>query len=125
MAAFIANRIRLVGMIRSPLRSTVPDRSNGYEAVAEEFARARTPTIGPRVVREWAQGLPPGASILNIGCGHGIPISNHLNKSGDWHDSARRDLGRVFWLFPGSALPARAAEEIPEVVKKVHPQFLG
>ena len=60
----------------------MPDRSNGYEAVAEEFARARTPTIGPRVVREWAQGLPPGASILDIGCGHGIPISQALLQDG-------------------------------------------
>ncbi|HEV2425194.1 MAG TPA: class I SAM-dependent methyltransferase [Terriglobia bacterium] len=64
------------------LMSTVPDRSNGYEAIAEDFTRARTPTIGPRVVRKWAKGLPRGAAILDIGCGFGIPISQALLEDG-------------------------------------------
>ena len=54
------------------------DPSNGYEAIAETFAPARTPTIGPRVVREWARRLPPGAPVLDLGCGSGIPISQTL-----------------------------------------------
>lgn len=67
---------------RLSLISNVPDRSNGYEAIAEEFTRARTPTIGPTIVREWARGLPPDAFILDIGCGHGIPISQALLQDG-------------------------------------------
>ena len=60
----------------------MPDRSNGYEAIAEDFVRARTPTIGPKIVREWAKGLPPGTSILDLGCGYGIPISEALLQDG-------------------------------------------
>jgi 2-polyprenyl-3-methyl-5-hydroxy-6-metoxy-1,4-benzoquinol methylase len=60
----------------------VPDKSNGYEAVAEHFIRARTPTIGPPIVRQWAKGLQPRASILDIGCGHGVPISEALLAEG-------------------------------------------
>jgi len=59
-----------------------PDSSNGYEAIADTFVRARTPTAGPRVVREWAERLSPGASILDLGCGFGIPISQTLIDTG-------------------------------------------
>lgn len=59
-----------------------PDRSNGYEAIAGDFARARTPTIGPRVVREWAKTLPRGTAVLDLGCGHGVPISQALLEDG-------------------------------------------
>jgi 2-polyprenyl-3-methyl-5-hydroxy-6-metoxy-1,4-benzoquinol methylase len=82
MAAFIGDRIRPGGHDTLSLRSIVPDRSNGYEAIAEEFTRARTRVIGPRIVREWAKRLPPSASILDIGCGHGIPISQALLEDG-------------------------------------------
>ncbi len=60
----------------------MPDRSNGYEAMARDFTRRRTPTIGPRVVRAWAKRLSPGASILDLGCGYGIPISQALLHDG-------------------------------------------
>jgi 2-polyprenyl-3-methyl-5-hydroxy-6-metoxy-1,4-benzoquinol methylase len=63
-------------------KTSVPDRSNGYEAIAEDFIRARRPTIGPRIVRRWARGLGPTASILDIGCGHGVPISQALLQEG-------------------------------------------
>jgi 2-polyprenyl-3-methyl-5-hydroxy-6-metoxy-1,4-benzoquinol methylase len=55
-----------------------PDGSNGYERIAEHFIRARNSSIGPAVVRKWAKGLPSGASILDVGCGSGIPISQTL-----------------------------------------------
>lgn len=59
-----------------------PDQSNGYEAIADDFTRARTPTIGPRVVREWAKRLPRGTAILDLGCGYGVPISQALIEDG-------------------------------------------
>ena len=37
---------------------------------------------GVGVVREWADALPPGASILDLGCGHGVPISQDLMERG-------------------------------------------
>ena len=58
------------------------DKANGYEARAANFIASRTPSIGPAIVREWARALPPGASILDIGCGHGIPISQALIRDG-------------------------------------------
>jgi 2-polyprenyl-3-methyl-5-hydroxy-6-metoxy-1,4-benzoquinol methylase len=58
------------------------DESNGYEAIAEEFTRARTMSIGPKVVRQWAKSLQPGASILDLGCGFGVPISEPLIQDG-------------------------------------------
>jgi 2-polyprenyl-3-methyl-5-hydroxy-6-metoxy-1,4-benzoquinol methylase len=60
----------------------VQDKSNGYEAIAEHFSRARTVSIGPRVVRAWAKALPAGASVLDVGCGYGIPISQTLLQDG-------------------------------------------
>jgi hypothetical protein len=60
----------------------VLDKSNGYEAIAEAFTRARRPSIGPATVRKWTKRLQPGASILDIGCGYGVPISEALLQEG-------------------------------------------
>jgi len=65
------------------MANAVPlDRSNGYEQVAESFMRARNPRIGVATVREWSRTLPPAASILDLGCGHGVPISQALIGDG-------------------------------------------
>lgn len=48
------------------------DPSNGYEGVAEQFIHARS-DIGSGIVRDWAAQLPNGASVLDLGCGHGEP----------------------------------------------------
>ncbi len=58
------------------------DKSNGYEPNAEAFIRARSSEIGVAVVREWSRSLPSGASVLDLGCGHGIPVSQVLVESG-------------------------------------------
>src|SRR3954462_4923429 len=58
------------------------DKSNGYEDIAEAFTRVRTVSIGPNVVRKWAKGLRPGASVLDLGCGNGVPISEVLIQEG-------------------------------------------
>jgi SAM-dependent methyltransferase len=57
------------------------DRSSGYEAVSAEFLARRGRTnawsnaIGVKEVRKWAQSLPRGSSILDLGCGPGFPIT--------------------------------------------------
>jgi len=83
----------------------VEDKSNGYEEAAEEFMRRRNSLIGAAVVRAWSKTLPRGASstgtnstttggsacptaggkacsILDLGCGHGVPISQLLINDG-------------------------------------------
>jgi 2-polyprenyl-3-methyl-5-hydroxy-6-metoxy-1,4-benzoquinol methylase len=64
--------------------TTVPaDRSNGYEAVAREFMSRRTgSSVGVATVREWAKALPPGTAVLDLGCGHGVPVSQALVDEG-------------------------------------------
>jgi hypothetical protein len=56
----------------------VRDKSNGYGAIAEAFTQARRPFIGPKTVLEWASRLQPGAAIIDVGCGNGVPISEAI-----------------------------------------------
>lgn len=58
------------------------DPSKGYEAVATEFMRLRNPSIGVVTVRTWARSLSRGASILDLGCGDGVPIGAALMSAG-------------------------------------------
>jgi 2-polyprenyl-3-methyl-5-hydroxy-6-metoxy-1,4-benzoquinol methylase len=61
----------------------VPDSSRGYEPWAAEFISGRThSTVGASTVREWAGALPHGASVLDLGCGHGVPVSEVLIADG-------------------------------------------
>lgn len=59
------------------------DRSNGYEAVAAKLIAGRDRSIiGVATVRNWARSLPAGASVLDLGCGHGAPIAATLMNDG-------------------------------------------
>jgi 2-polyprenyl-3-methyl-5-hydroxy-6-metoxy-1,4-benzoquinol methylase len=62
------------------------DRSNGYEGVAAEFlsGRGRPPStaIGARFVHDWARALSRGATVLDVGCGSGRPITEQLVGAG-------------------------------------------
>jgi SAM-dependent methyltransferase len=64
------------------------DRSNGYEGVSEEFlsgrgnGRTRSNAIGVKEVRKWAQTLPRGCSVIDLGCGPGFPITVVLVEEG-------------------------------------------
>jgi 2-polyprenyl-3-methyl-5-hydroxy-6-metoxy-1,4-benzoquinol methylase len=60
----------------------VDDASGGWNAVARDFIAHRSPVIGVSVVRNWAATIPSGGSILDLGCGHGFPISSALVESG-------------------------------------------
>jgi SAM-dependent methyltransferase len=63
--------------------TSVPqDKSNGYEEYAEAFMSARNPCIGPAITREWSLTLPRACPILDLGCGHGVPISAALIGEG-------------------------------------------
>ncbi len=67
----------------SNVPSSIDDPSNGYEAVSSEFMAVRSrSTIGVATVRMWARSLPPGAPILDLGCGHGEPMATALMNDG-------------------------------------------
>ncbi len=64
------------------------DRSNGYEAISKEFlayrgnSATRANAIGVKEVRKWARTLPPGCSVIDLGCGPGLPITVVLVEEG-------------------------------------------
>ncbi len=59
------------------------DRSNGWEAVAAEFVAARPRlAIGGASAKRWAASLPPGSSVLDLGCGSGEPIARAFADAG-------------------------------------------
>ena len=92
------------------------DRSNGYEAIAEAFTRARTPSIGPRIVRKWAKRLQPGASVLDIGCGYGVPISEALLQEGFavyGVDASETLVAKFRKRFPEATVEWSSVEESP------------
>lgn len=57
------------------------DPSNGWEATAHRFMTERS-RIGATTVAAWSQSLPARASVLDLGCGHGVPITEVLIESG-------------------------------------------
>jgi SAM-dependent methyltransferase len=57
------------------------DASAGWDAVADRFAALRS-DIGTEVVRLWSRSLPAGGSVLDVGCGTGLPIAKWLAQQG-------------------------------------------
>lgn len=89
------------------------DKSNGYEAIAEHFVGARTPSIGPSTVRDWSKRLDRGASVLELGCGFGV-ISTVLVEEGfalSLVDASPTLLGKFRERFPDVPAECGAAEE--------------
>ncbi|HSR67120.1 MAG TPA: class I SAM-dependent methyltransferase [Acidobacteriota bacterium] len=59
------------------------DTANGYESFASDYmARRDQSRIGVATVRKWAGSLEPGTAILDLGCGHGVPVSRALLDDG-------------------------------------------
>ncbi|HET9216923.1 MAG TPA: class I SAM-dependent methyltransferase [Terriglobia bacterium] len=64
------------------------DDSNGYEGIASIYVarRGTRPRVGDAIgaatVRAWAQGFPPGATVLDLGCGPGEPSTRILRDAG-------------------------------------------
>lgn len=57
------------------------DPSRGWEAVASKFMEVRS-DVGSDVVEHWTGHLRPIASVVDIGCGSGIPVSDVLASRG-------------------------------------------
>lgn len=93
------------------------DKSNGYEANAATFVRCRSKGIdgvGAASVRQWARSLPLNATVLDVGCGAGDPISKALVEEGltVYAMDASPSMVKVFQQnFPNTPVACEAAED--------------
>ncbi|MFV8226454.1 class I SAM-dependent methyltransferase [Christiangramia aquimixticola] len=61
------------------------DKSNGYERIAKRFIEIRGQDeagVGTLSVRNWVRSLPEKSTILDLGCGTGLPITKVLIDEG-------------------------------------------
>ena len=59
------------------------DAAAAYEANASAFIRGRDRSpIGARVVQQWARTLGKGATVIEMACGGGYPITTVLDSAG-------------------------------------------
>jgi len=57
--------------------------AQAWNAAAVDLMRSREESrIGAGVVRQWARSLPAEAAVLELGCGHGIPVTEELVRRG-------------------------------------------
>lgn len=60
---------------------TVHDPIAGCEVVATKFAAARS-GVGSEIVERWLEHLQPAGTIVDVGCGTGVPVSRVLVAAG-------------------------------------------
>jgi 2-polyprenyl-3-methyl-5-hydroxy-6-metoxy-1,4-benzoquinol methylase len=90
----------------------VQDLSNGYEALAAEFiARRAKSAVGAATVRDWCGTLPPGAIVLDVACGCGVPISQTLLECGC----------QVYGVDASATMTAAFAVRFPQAVVACEP----
>ena len=59
------------------------DSAEAYEVHAREFLRTRDNSpIGTHVVAQWSRNFPTGATVIELACGGGYPITRILNHAG-------------------------------------------
>lgn len=80
------------------------DLSRGYDALAQEYMLRRSREIGVANVRQWARAIRPGGAVLDLGCGHGYPLSQAL----------RQDGLRVYGVDASPAMVAAYRERFPQ-----------
>lgn len=88
------------------------DPSHGWDAVAEAFIGARS-DVGADVVRRWAGLLPPGGTVVDIGCGFGEPVTRTLIEAGlavSGVDASPTLVAEYRRRFPGCPVACEAAE---------------
>jgi SAM-dependent methyltransferase len=67
----------------TPSGQSTMDSAKAYEDHAHEFLRGRdTSPIGACVVDQWARTLRRGATVIELACGGGYPITRVLNAAG-------------------------------------------
>ncbi|TLV00373.1 class I SAM-dependent methyltransferase [Dyadobacter luticola] len=95
------------------------DKSNGYEENALIFSKSRSQDangIGVSSIRRWAKTLPPNATVLDIGCGTGVPVSKVLVEEGltVFGLDASPSMVQIFRQnFPDNPVACEAVEDSP------------
>lgn len=91
------------------------DAAQAYEAHADAFLRGRDASlIGSKVVESWCRTLPHGASVLELGCGGGHPISRVLHEAGLalWAIDSSPTLLKAFESrFPGTPVQCAKVQD--------------
>ena len=93
------------------------DKSNGYEQVASVFIAGRgsnSAGVGASVVADWSHQLSRRATILDLGCGNGVPISQALIDCGFnlyAVDASRSMVAAFRTRFPTVPVQCAAVEE--------------
>lgn len=89
------------------------DLSEGWDAIAEQFIAARS-GIGTERVRSWARDcLPPGSTIVDVGCGSGAPVAEGLVLDGYTVygiDASRKMIAAFHQRFPHMPTAWEAAQ---------------
>lgn len=103
------------GSVPQVIQRGTDDGANGYELAAPEFMARRTQSpVGVEEVRRWTKALPRGAAVLDVGCGHGVPISRVLIEEGCsiWGIDASPTLVSAFQArFPGVEVECARCED--------------
>ncbi len=93
------------------------DKSNGYESIAPIFIKGRGQAvngIGTSSLRNWVKILPANATVLELGCGTGIPVSKILIEAGMtvYAIDASPTMVKTFKQnFPDAPVVCEAAED--------------
>ncbi len=79
----------------------------GYDRVAERYLATKDPEdpLTLSALEEVARDLPPGAAVLDLGCGAGVPATRWLAERGfdvSGVDLSERQLGLARGLVPGA-----------------------
>src|SRR5215471_2194569 len=92
------------------------DKSHGYEQIAAIFIKGRGQAvngIGTSSVRKWVCTLPLNSTVLDLGCGTGIPVSKLLIDGGMtvYGIDAPPTMVKAFQQnFPGTPVACDAVE---------------
>ena len=93
--------------------TALQDISSGWDAVAQDFMKYRSDS-GSTIVKEWCSRLAENPSILDIGCGHGLPLTPILlgaNASIFAIDSSQNMVSAYRENFPEHPIAYEAAED--------------
>ena len=100
--------------LSQPLVDCYAASMRDYDQIADWYAATRNPRVGAADVQALARRLTPGARVLDLGCGNGVPISRLLIREGFdvvGLDSSPKMLERYEANFPGVATRCERVQE--------------